>query len=734
LTGLACSGARAQRPEASPAAPSRSAVPAAPKAPPFINPQGLYLPEQVPAHAETLKSLGLTIDPKELSDPLSGVLSAIVNLSGCSASFVSDSGLIATNHHCALAALQHNSTPENDRLKNGHLSRRREHELPSGPSVRVFVTRAFRDVSAAGHAAIVGAKDDLSRARAFEAFEKATLAECERDRPEIRCELKNSYHGLKLYLVERIELRDVRIVYAPPEGIGDFGGEVDNWRWPRHAGDFAFFRAYTGADGKPADYAPGNVPYRPAHFLRVTDKPLREGDLVIVAGYPGKTSTLALASEIDEIIRVTYPRRIAMYQAYIAAIERVAGEDPEVRIKATGFIRRFNNFLTKHRGELEGLTRFRVLEQKRENEATLRAFVARNDATGERSLEAFDALERALSERAERLEADTALVTEVLQARLLYAATIIARMAEERQKPEAERALEYQDRKQRDLRDQLATVDQQYHRRLDQSLLTLALERLLATEPSQRSKALELLAGAKPSTESIHRAVDQLYRTTKLADPKLRLELFDSATPATLSRSKDPLIRAALALLPELHAAEDRRQRLNGAFLAHGPRYAEALLAKTGGLVAPDANGTLRLSYGRVHGPEGGGPAFTRVAEILGKHRGAPPFDAPARLREAAPSANETAYASTALGDVPADFLSDTKITNGNSGSATLDAGGKLTGLAFDGTFDSVVSDFVRIDATRSIHVDIRYALWVLDAVERADELLTELGVKPSLH
>jgi hypothetical protein len=697
----------------------------------------LYLPEQIPAHAQTLKSLGLTIDPKELSDPLSGVLSAIVNLSGCSASFVSDSGLIATNHHCALAALQHNSTPENDRLKNGHLARRREHELPSGPSVRVFVTRAFRDVSAAGHAAMAGVEDDLSRARAFEAFEKATLAECERDRPEIRCELKTFYHGLKLYLVERIELRDVRIVYAPPEGIGDFGGEIDNWRWPRHAGDFAFFRAYTGADGKPADYAPGNVRYRPAHFLRVTDKPLSEGDLVIVAGYPGKTSTLALASEIDEIIRVTYPRRIAMYQAYIASIERVASEDPAVRIKATGFIRRFNNFLTKHRGELEGFTRFRVLEQKRENEAALRGFVARNDATdatSERSLAAFDALERSLRERAERLEADTALVTEVLQARLLYAATVIARMAEERQKPDAERALEYQDRKQRDLRDQLATVDQQYHPRLDETLLALALERLLATEPSQRSKALELLAGAKPSTESIRRAVDRLYSTTKLADPKLRLALFDSATPATLSRSKDPLIRAALVLLPELHAAEDRRQRLNGAFLAHGPRYAEALLAKTGGLVAPDANGTLRLSYGLVHGPEGGGPAFTRVAEILGKHRGATPFDAPARLREAAPTANKSAYASSALGDVPVDFLSDTKITNGNSGSATLDADGNLTGLAFDGTFDSVVSDFVRIDATRSIHVDIRYALWVLDAVERADELLAELGVKRSLR
>jgi hypothetical protein len=210
------------------------------------------------------------------------------------------------------------------------------------------------------------------------------------------------------------------------------------------------------------------------------------------------------------------------------------------------------------------------------------------------------------------------------------------------------------------------------------------------------------------------------------------LELFDSATPASLSRSKDPLIRAALALLPELHAAEDRRQRLSGAFLAHGPHYAEALLAKTGGLLAPDANGTLRLSYGLVHGPVGGGPAFTRVAEILDKHRGAPPFDAPARLREAAASAPKSPYRSQQLGDVPVDFLSDTKITNGNSGSATLDGEGKLTGLAFDGTFDSVVSDFVRIDATRSIHVDIRYVLWVLDVVERADELLAELGVKPS--
>jgi hypothetical protein len=728
---FACGSAPARRSSPAPTrAPAASPAPVATLPPP--PPSGLWLPEQMPRQAEALKRLGLALDVKELSDPLSGVLPAIVNLGGCSASFVSDAGLIVTNHHCAMSALQHNSTPAKNRLEDGHLAARREDELSSGPAGRVYVTRAFRDVSEGAHAAIAGIDDDLERARAFERFEKATLAACEREQPGIRCEVKTFYDGLRVSIVERLELRDVRIVYAPPEAIGNYGGEVDNWRWPRHTGDFAFFRAYVGRDGKPADYHPDNVPYRPTRFLRVSTKPLAAGNLVIVAGFPGRTSTLSLSRELDEVVSDTYPKRLGMFEAFIAAIEAIAQEDPAIRIKGTGFIRRYNNFRTKHRGELEGIERFRLLEKKREDERALAAFIDADPRRKQRSGAAFAGIEQAFAARSAWREADRALTSEILAARLLYAASVIARVAEERQKPDAERALAYQERKLVDLRDQLAALDQQYHPRLDKALLVLALERQLATSAPERSSAFELLAGPHATPDTIRRAVDALYRTTRLGDRRHRLELFDRATPASLAKSRDPLVRAGVSLLPVLLDDEDRRKRFNGALLLHGQRYAEARLENAGGLVAPDANGTLRLSYGTVLGPPEGGAAFTTTAELVQKHTGTSPFDAPEALRKAVIERRFGTYASPTLGEVPVNFLSTAKSTNGNSGSATLDAEGKLVGLLFDSRFDSVASDFAELDITRSIYVDMRFVLFVLDAVTKADALLAELGVVPS--
>jgi hypothetical protein len=689
------------------------------------------MPEQMASHGETLKKLGLSVDPALLSDPLSGLLGAIVKLSGCSASFVSAGGLIATNHHCAVAALQYNSSAQKNLLHDGFLAQSPGDELSSGPTGRVQITRALREVTSEARAALEPAQDDLARQKAFEKFEKEKIAACEKDRPELRCELKSFYRGQRFFLIEQLELRDVRLVYAPPAGIGNFGGEVDNWRWPRHTGDFTFFRAYLGKDGKPADYDAANVAYRPAQHLSLATRPLVEGDLLIVAGYPGQTSTFALAKEVEDTVLWLYPRRLAMFDAFIQSIEAVRAADAEARIRGTGFIRRFNNFGTKHRGELEGIQRGKLLEQKRTEQAELLAFIRSTPERVARYGGAIEALEAALDERKRTREADMALQLELMQPRLLWAACLIVRMAEERQKPDAERDPEYQERKVHDLRDQLSALDKQYHPLLDKAMLQLALQRILATPAEQRSAALGLLVGADATRERIEASVTKLYAGTHLDDAKVRLALFEKGTTQSLSRSNDALIRAAVKLGPLLRAAEERRDRLAGVWLQQGPRYASALLEKKGGSVAPDANGTLRVSYGVVSTPPSGGAAFTRVSELVSKNQGKEPFEVPSRLLEAVRDERFGAYASGDPRGVPVDFLSDVPITNGNSGSATLDRDGKLTGLAFDGTYESVASDFGYQPTTRSIHVDTRYLLWVLDAVEKADWLLSELGARP---
>ena len=722
LLALACARAPAENPRLGPAPPPPiPATPApAPPSPEFQNPGGLWLPEQIPTHAETLRRLGLRIDPALLSDPLSGVLGAIVNLGGCSASFVSPDGLVVTNHHCAVGALQYNSTPEANLLEAGFLAKSPSDERWSGPSARLSVTRALRDVTAAVTEQLSGITDDLARQRALERFDKQAVATCERERPSVRCELKSFYGGLRYYLIERMELRDVRLVYAPPAGIGNYGGEVDNWRWPRHVGDFTFFRGYVDGQGNPAEHQASNVPYRPPHHLKLARKPLAPGDLVIAAGYPAKTSMLEVLKEVEETVHWTYPRRLAAFDAYIAAIEQVAAEDKDAAIKGAGWLRGFSNYRTKHKGELQGLEQGRLIEQKRAEGQALRKLVP----------ETVQGIDLAISERDRTRERDTALTFEILMPRLMWAATQLVRVAEERTKPDADRDPDYQERKLVDLRGELDQLDRRYHPKLDRALLVLALTRVLATEPALRTPALELLAGKQPTPESIRQTVARLYAGTKLGDAKRRRELFERATPGQLAQSRDPLIRAAVTLRPLLREIEERNDRFQGKLLRESPVYMAKLLELKGGHVAPDANRTLRLSYGTVKRlPSGEGSAFTLLSEVVRKHRNKEPFDAPDALLAAVQQGRLGPYRVADLGDVPVNFLSDVQSTNGNSGSATLDAEGKLTGLLFDGTFESVASDWVFLPQTRTIHVDVRYMLWVMDAVSNADWLLRELGV-----
>jgi hypothetical protein len=737
LALLACA---TPKPVPAPAAPivTPAPLPSSPAPRPvFENRGGMWMPSQMPAHAELLKSLGLAIDPALLSDPKSSVLGAIVNLNGCSASFVSKDGLVATNHHCATAALQRNSTPQANLLETGFLAKSRAEERPSGPASRLSVLSAMKDVTDKVRPVLLAIQDDLARKHELDRLEKETVASCELGRPGVRCGFVSLYGGLRYFSIETLEIRDIRIVYAPPEGIGNFGGEIDNWRWPRHTGDVALFRAYVGPDGLPADYSERNVPHHPPAHLKLASAPLAAGDLVFVAGYPAQTSLLAPAVEMREVTEQIYPQRLAMFDAYLGLIEGLAKADPEVAIKGARWIRGFSNYRTKHKGELEGFARSSLASRKLDEEKALSAFIAADPRRQAAYGSLLSDLETAYREAAQTREADTALEREILMPRLLFAAYRIARMADERQKPDAAREPSYQERNVPKLRDELKALGAQIHPQLDRAILKLALQRDRARSPERRTPALALIAGADPTDAAIDRALARLYDKTRLADEAFRTQLFDTAQPQTLEQNPDPIVRLVAKLYPALRAVESRRKRFQGKMLIQMPRYLEMLLAFRGTAVAPDANGTLRLAYGTVQGAPAGSPgadigAFTRLSEVVAKHTGKEPFDAPDSLLLAAKNAGSSRYADKALGDVPVDFMSDLHITNGNSGSATLNGRGELVGLAFDGTYESVASDWVYLPSTRSIHVDLRYMLFLLDEVERASPaLLGELGVAP---
>jgi hypothetical protein len=714
---------------------SASAAPVAAK-PVFENHGGMWMPSQIPLKAAELKQLGLTIDPAMLADPKSSVLGSIVNLNGCSASFVSKDGLVVTNHHCATSALQKNSTPSQNMLKDGMLAQSRSDERSSGPAARLSVLSKMTEVTDQVRPAVEKVTDDRARTAELERQQKALVAACEQGRPSVRCGFVSLYAGLRYFVIETLEIRDVRIVYAPPESVGNFGGEVDNWRWPRQCGDFAFFRAYVGKDGMPADYSESNVPYQPPAFLKLASTPLGEGDLVMVAGYPGHTSLLAPAIEMKQIQSAIYPEQLAMFDAYLALIEALSKDDPEVAIKATNRRRGFDNYRTKNKGELEGMRKAGLLEKKLAEQKALQAYIASDAERQKRFGSVIGEIETLYAEQEKTRVSDTALEREMLMPRLLWAGYRIARMADERQKPDAERDPGYQERNWIKLKDDLKSMAASFHPKLDRGLLKLALQRDRARAPEQRTPAFAQILGKETSDDAIDKAIAKLYDKTKLADEKVRLELFEKATPKSLAQHPDPVVRAMAQLYPSLRAVEDRRKRFEGKLLLLEPRYMEALLAFKGGAVAPDANSTLRVAFGTVKKAPPGEPgadigAFTSLSSMAKKATGQEPFDAPPKLLALVKNGPRSRFAEKSIGDVPVDFLSDLHITNGNSGSATLNAKGELVGLAFDGTYESVASDWVFSPTTRSIHVDLRYILFMLQEVEHAQALLSELGAAP---
>ncbi len=702
----------------------------------------MWVPRQLGSHhAERLKALGLELPPGDLSDPLAHPLGAVVSLGGCSASFVSAEGLVVTNHHCVTGSLQYSSKPGDNLLETGFLARTRGDERWNGPTGRVYVTQALTDVTDRVRANLEAVKGDEARHLELEKRTKALVAECEKATPNVRCDVASFFGGSEYLLVERLEILDVRLAYAPPRGIGNYGGEIDNWMWPRHTGDFGFYRAYVGPDGKPAAFAPQNVPYRPKRHLRISRTPLSAGDLVFVAGYPGQTYRLQTAAEVNEAVEWSYPRRIEMCQEYLALIDALGAKDEALRIKATPLARGLANALKYTEGSLEGLTKGGAAKLRTDAEARLVAYVSADPQRQARYGGVLDALAKIFAERERTREADASAWELGRMSDLLSAANTIVRMAEERPKADAARDPDYQERNWPRLEQAQQRLEKSYERTLDRELLILALDRAQRVAAKQRTPAVKIVTGkASPSRADIERAVEALYARTELESTERRLQLLRTGTSAALARSKDPFVQLAVKLRPLLRKKDAREDAYSGAMLVERPRYVGALREMAGGDLAPDANGTLRVTYGTVRGytPKPGAARyrpFTVLSEVVAKATGKEPFDAPERLLAAAAAKKTHPYTDRRLGDVPVNFLADLDITGGNSGSATLDARGDLVGLAFDGNYEAMASDWVFMPAiTRSIHVDVRYLLWVMDAVDGADHLLEEMGVTPAIE
>lgn len=694
--------------------------------------EGMWVPQQLPEIAGPLRDAGLRLAPEQLADLTGDPMGAVVSLGGCTASFVSPGGLVATNHHCAYGAIQLNSTPEENLMHSGFYAPERDGELSAGPNARIFVLDSIRDVTGQVHGAINAAPDAIGKSRALEFIEKRLVADCEHEEG-YRCRLYSFFGGNEYRLFRNIEIRDVRLVYAPPGGIGNFGGEVDNWMWPRHTGDFAFYRAYVGPDGKPADHADENVPYEPRHWLRFSDRPLRDGDFVMAAGYPGRTNRYALVAEFEQTEQWTYPIISRHYKALIDLVEEQGRENPEIAVRYAATMGGWRNTSKNYDGQLEGFARIDAASRKSAEETAVLEWLKVQDEAGQESLEAYASLVEIAREAAVTRERDL-ILGQLHRLGTVGLAMRLYRNAIERTRPDADREPGYQERDQPQIAGAVAQMDRRFHPDMDRILQRYWLQEYAALPEELRVEEIDAWLGGLDEA-AIEAALDRLAGTG-LADANTRMTWLH-ADRSAFESSDDPAVQYAVAVTPVVIASELEHKARAGRILEARPVFMRAVAdyrRSQGEHVYPDANSSLRITFGNVMGYRGLDRTrhrpFTRLEEVARKATGEEPFDAPQPLLDAIAEKRHGGLADRKLRSVPVNFLSDLDVTGGNSGSPVLDADGRLIGLLFDMNWESVSSNWVfDAEMTRTISVDQRYMRWVMQEAFPAPELLEELDL-----
>jgi hypothetical protein len=520
-------------------------------------------------------------------------------------------------------------------------------------------------------------------------------------------------------------IRDVRLVYAPSDKIGNFGGDIDNYEWPRQTGDYSFLRAYVGPDGRPADPSPNNVPYKSKDFLVVSAEGLKNGDPILLAGYPGRTSRYKLPSEIRFARDTDFPAKAATITADLAVIAEATKGNPAWDVRYASVAKSLNNVLKKTQGLMDGFARKDVAAIKDVQDAEFRTWYAKN-GSGPKLLADLDAVIAADM----ALSREEAAYAEASHSDLLKSARLLYRLAQERQKPDAQREAGYQDRDLSFIKARLTRLEQSFVPSVDQARYAAALNRYAKIDQKLRPQGLDALL---PNANKL----DALYKTTELADTSKRLGWIGQDVDA-FRKSNDPFIQLAVRLNDVANSLEERRKEVDGNLDRTIPQYMAAVIAykkSQGKPVYPDANSTLRVTFGTVsaYAPRDGlvkGP-FTTVEGIVEKATDKDPFLVPAALLEAVKAKRYGVFKDPVLNTVPVNFLSSADTTGGNSGSAVMNKRGELVGLNFDSTYESITKDWYFDTAiTRAIHVDIRYMLWVMKEVDHADNLLKEMTIK----
>jgi hypothetical protein len=458
--------------------------------------EGMWMPSQLPSIAKQLRAAGYQGNPADLADLTKPPLSAVVKVGGATGAFVSGDGLVLTNHHVAFGVIQYNSNPQRDLIQNGFVAGDRAQELPANPDFRLRVTTGFDKVT---DKVLAQARGKTGRAYydAVDAAGKALVAECERE-AGYRCSVVNMFYGRDFYLVKQLEIRDVRLVYAPPRAIGNYGDEVDNFVWPRHSGDFTVLRAYVGPDGKPADYSKDNQPYHPPAHLQIATEGVNEGDFVMLAGYPGITYRHRTAAEFADQVQWRLPKSVEVMKQLQGVIEEAGRADKQAAIRYASQLQSLKNGIKRFSGELDGLKRSDAATIRRKDEDAMLAWLDKQpDARTLRP--EIDAGAKLIAEGSATRERDLLFALMQSQTQLMRSALTLQRLAHERAKPDAEREAGYQQRDEDLIAGMLKQVQRRFDPMVEKRLLTALLARYQQLPDAQRVPEFDAAFGRTPA-------------------------------------------------------------------------------------------------------------------------------------------------------------------------------------------------------------------------------------------
>ncbi len=695
----------------------------------------MWIPALLDAlNSDHLEASGLRLSAEDIySVNQSSLKDAIVHFGGgCTAEVISDQGLILTNYHCGYGQVQSHSSVEQDYLKHGFWAGDRSEELANEGLTATFIVR-IEDVT---DKVISGLEEGMTEnERNKIIFENSARLESEVSVDGVKASVRSFFYGNEFYMIVTKTYMDVRLVGAPPSSIGKFGGDTDNWIWPRHTGDFSLFRIYAGADNEPVEYSEDNQPYSPNKHLKISLDGAEEEDFVMVYGFPGRTDQYLTSDAVDRIMNESNPLRIKMRETSLAVIDKAMAADDKVRIQYAAKQARISNAYKKWIGQNFGLKRFNALEKKQEFEAEFNSWLQ----SDKEAQENYGGLLQDLSSA--RAEAEPYQLARELFIEYVYYGPEIIRfansfdnLAENYEDLETSGELEatiesLKSRVEKHFKDYSLSVDMNVF----EALTPMYLENL---EPDLQPDFFKNEYRSKHHS-SITSLKNRLYGKSVFVNKEVLLDMLDNMDVKGIKTLKSDLAFIIMRDIYRNYANEVRpllasnNNKIDALMREYVTAQQEMLPEK---MFWPDANSTLRLTYGKVEGsyPRDGVEylSHTTYKGIIDKYQpGHPDFDLPQRMLDLYDAGDYGRYADDD-GELYVCFTGSNHTSGGNSGSPALDANGHLIGLNFDRSWESTMSDIMfSPELCRNIMVDIRYVLFIIDKYAGAEHIIDELDI-----